>query len=608
MSLEIKNLDVVYGNGGHSIQALEEMDLTIDRGQCLALIGESGSGKTTFGKACLGLLPENARIHGSLSLNGGRIPFENKELIQGFRWKKIAMAFQNGATTLNPSHRVIDQVAEPLVVHGMENSGDARMHAAIALEQMGIRSNEHGKYPHQFSGGQAQKIQLAMAMILDPDVLILDEPTSALDAVSKGLVHRLIVEKKSRGKVIVLITHDLEFAVGCADAVAVLYLGQIMEKLPAKQIFSNPLHPYTLALKRSYPAMNNVRDLGGIRGDAFYRTVHQHGRGKETDYLHSHIQVPESSHKDGHAPPTGCLFGERCTQALKTCKQGPILLENVEDHEVRCIRRGIAARLVLSGVEKRYDGARALHPVTLILKAGEIFSLMGETGSGKTTLAMIAAGVLSPDAGTRYFEERDMDQWIRKEYKSLAGKIGVIYQNPAQSVSHRFTVGEIIAEPLNIHRMLREKKERERRVKECLADVHLSTDDHFLERYPHELNTGALQRICIARALVLNPTLLIADEPTSSLDPSVQAKILKLLLDLQIQKGLTMLFVSHDVGLVRKISDRIGVMYQGRMVETGPASVVLQQPRHPYTRLLIRSAMGEFSQETACEEPFSSAH
>ena len=606
MSLEIRNLDVVYGNEGHSIQALENIDLSIDRGQCLALIGESGSGKTTFGKACLGLLPESARIHGSLSLNGKQISYEDKASLRGIRWKRIAMAFQSGAATLNPSHRIIDQVAEPLVAHEGENSGDARMHAAIALEKMGIGSDEHGKYPHQFSGGQAQKIQLAMAMILDPDVLILDEPTSALDALSKGLVHRLIVEKKSHGKVIVLITHDLEFAVGCADAVAVLYLGQIMEKLPAKQVFSNPLHPYTLALKRSYPAMNNARDLGGIRGDAFYRTIHQHGHGKETDYLHSHIQAPESSHKDGHAPPAGCLFGQRCTQALEICKQGPIRFENVEDHEVRCVRRGIVAILVLNGVKKKYGSTLALHPVTLNVKAGEIFSLIGETGSGKTTLAMLAAGVIHSDAGTRHFEERNMDEWIKKDYRSLAGKIGVIHQNPAESVSHRFTVEEIVSEPLNIHGIFREKAEKKRRVRECLADVHLSTDDRFLERYPHELNMGALQRICIARALVLNPTLLIADEPTSSLDPSVQAKVLKLLLDLQIQRGLTMLFVSHDVGLVRKISDRIGVMYEGRMVEMGPASTVLQEPRHPYTRLLIGSAMGHLSQETNKEECFSS--
>ncbi len=596
MSLAIHDLDVVYGNEGHSIQALEKISLAIDDGECLALIGESGSGKTTFGKACLALLPKSARIHGSLSLNGEEFPCENGKSLQDARWKTIAMAFQNGAAGLNPSHRMIDQVAEPLIIHEKKNREEARILAAIALEKMGIAPNAHERYPHQCSGGQAQRVQLAMAVILDPNVLILDEPTSALDAVSKGLIHRLIEEKKSLGKSIVLITHDLEFAAGCADTVAVLYLGQILEKLPAKDLFFNPLHPYTLALKRSYPTMNNARDLGGIRGDAFYRTIHQHGRGKETDYLHSHIQVPESSHKDGHAPPTGCLFEQRCTQAIEGCTHGHIRMEKVEDHEVRCLRRGIVELIALEGVEKKYGDTNALHATALRVKAGEIFSLVGETGSGKTTLAMIAAGVLRPNAGTRCFEGLDMDDWIKKDYQSLARKIGVIYQNPADSVSHRFTVEEIIAEPLNIHRIYQEKKEKKGRIKECLAGVHLSTDDRFLNRYPHELNMGALQRICIARALVLDPLLLIADEPTSSLDPSVQAKVLKLLLDLQIQRGLTMLFVSHDLGLVRKISDRVGVLYQGKMVEMGPASVVLQQPRHPYTRLLVQSAEGMFSQ------------
>ena len=190
-----------------------------------------------------------------------------------------------------------------------------------------------------------------------------------------------------------------------------------------------------------------------------------------------------------------------------------------------------------------------------------------------------------------------MDRWIKKDYKSLARRIGVIYQNPAESISHRFSVLETVAEPLTIHRVGLEKGERVERVKKCLTDVHLSTDRAFLERYPHELNMGALQRICLARALVLGPRLLIADEPTSSLDPSVQAKVLKLLLDLQIERGLTMLFVSHDIGLVRKISDRIGVMLQGQMIERGPAPYILSQPCHPYTRLLIESVRGVFPPE-----------
>jgi len=595
MNLEIKNLDVAYGNGGHTIQALEDVNLKIDQGKCLALVGESGSGKTTLGKACLGLLTNNARQRGTILLNGQEIDTNDETALNTIRWKSVSMVFQNGAANLNPAHRIIDQVAEPLIQHGGAGRNEARGHAAKVLEEMGLPEACFGRYPHQLSGGQVQRVLLAMAMILDPGVLILDEPTSALDALTKGVVSRVIEEGRSRGKAILLITHDLEFAVRSADSVAVLYLGQIMETLPADELFSNPLHPYTLALKRSYPAMNSARDLGGIRGDAFYRTIHQHGHEDETDYLHSHIQVPESSHKDGHAPPSGCLFSERCTQAIEECQKGRVGFEQAGTHTVRCLRRGIVDMLELKGVEKGYDSVAALCPIDLLVKAGEIFSLVGETGSGKTTLAMTAAGVTRPDQGSRLFEGRDMDRWIKKDYKSLARRIGVIYQNPAESISHRFSVLETVAEPLTIHRVGLEKGERVERVKKCLADVHLSTDRAFLERYPHELNMGALQRICLARALVLGPRLLIADEPTSSLDPSVQAKVLKLLLDLQIERGLTMLFVSHDIGLVRKISDRIGVMLQGQMVERGPASSILSQPCHPYTRLLIESVRGVFS-------------
>ena len=306
--------------------------------------------------------------------------------------------------------------------------------------------------------------------------------------------------------------------------------------------------------------MNTARDLGGIRGDAFYRLIHQHGHRNEAQYHHSHIQIPESSHADGHAPPTGCLFQGRCTQAIEPCKTGVITLEAVGHHQVRCIRRGIVQMLSFEGIAKHYGGVVALKPLDLALKAGELLSLVGETGSGKSTLAMIAAGVIRQDRGRRTFEDRDMDEWLKKDAKSLAARIGVVYQNPAESISHRFTVYDAVAEPLNIHNVGETKDEKRKKVKSVLADVHLSTDDAFLGRYPHELNMGALQRVCIARALVLSPTLLIADEPTSALDPSVQAKVLKLLLDLQTERGLTMLFVSHDMPLARKISDRMGIM------------------------------------------------
>jgi peptide/nickel transport system ATP-binding protein len=431
-----------------------------------------------------------------------------------------------------------------------------------------------------------------MAGILDPEVLILDEPTSALDAANKGIVGEVIDQSKSSGKSVLLITHDLEFASQNADSMAVLYLGQIMEILPAGDFLIEPRHPYTLALARSYPTMTTDRDLGGIRGDAFYRMIHQHGRRDGEKYRHSHIQVPGSSHKDGHAPPEGCLFQNRCTQAIERCLHEDVHLERIGNHTVRCLRHGIADLLTLQGVGKRYGKIRALNPTDLVLRCGEVCSLVGETGSGKTTLAMTAAGALDPDVGERIFHQSDRDLEKGGGTRFLARRIGVVYQNPAESVSHRFSVFDIVAEPLKIHEPGMPKAEVMAHVTRVLREVHLSTDASFLARYPHELNMGAIQRVCIARALVLKPSLVVADEPTSSLDPSVQAKILKLLLDLQTERGLTMLFVTHDMGVARKISDRLGVMLRGDLVEVGPASPMMTFPAHPYTRFLVESVGG----------------
>jgi len=592
MILETKNLSVIYRDGSHSIQALEGVSVSLIPGKCVALIGESGSGKTTLGNACIGLLPSNATREGEITLNGKRIDHLHESALNELRWEKISMVFQNGAINMNPLHRIVDQVAEPLIQRRSLSRAKGIAKARKALEQIGVGEDYHDRYPHQLSGGQIQRALIAMALILDPEILILDEPTSALDALSKTMVSDVIQTTKSENKSVLLITHDLEFAMHNSDTILMLYLGQIMETLPATDLLTQPLHPYTLALGRSYPAMSIARDLGGIRGDAFYRLVHQHGHHDELGYRHTHIQIPQSIHKDGHAPPTGCLFQNRCTQAIEMCRTEQVDLETVGDHTVRCLRHGIVSLLELKGVSKKYDKTIALHSVGLTIKCGEVFSLVGETGSGKTTLAMISAGILTPDNGKRVFDGNDMDKWMVQDYRSLSRRIGVVYQNPAESVSHRFSVFEIVAEPLKIHGLTHSKSEINERVTRALGDVHLSTDAAFLGRYPHELNMGAIQRVCMARAIILDPSLLIADEPTSSLDPSVQAKVLKLLLNLQIERGLSMLFVTHDIGLARKISDRIGVMLEGRMVEVGPAHLILSAPLHPYTRLMIDSVSG----------------
>ena len=583
---------MTYRDGNHALLALDRVVLRLEPGRITALVGESGSGKTTLAKALMGLLPDNAEISGIVKLDETELTGLDERGFNAIRWSKLAMVSQNGVANLNPVHRIIDQVAEPLIQKGQSKKQEATERAIQALARMGLQPEQGHRFPHELSGGEIQRALLAMALIMDPEVLILDEPTSALDAMTKAFVAHVIQDVAGKGTSVLLITHDLDLADKLADDLAVLYLGQIMESMPAEDLLLNPCHPYTLALGRSYPSMDTLRDLGGIRGDAFYRVSHRHSQRSGRTDSHSHIIGSGSFHEDGHAPPAGCLFQPRCTQSVEECLGGDVPMLDVKGHRVRCLRGGITNRLELRGVCKRYDKVTAVCPTDLNLRSGEVFCLVGETGSGKTTLSMIAAGVIDPDQGQRVFDGRDMDEWRKRDYRSLAKRIGVIYQNPAEAVSHRLSVFDIVAEPLRIQGDVLTKEEIRGRVKSVLADVRLSTEPEFLKRYPHELNMGAVQRLCIARALVSKPVLLFADEPTSSLDPSVQAKVLKLLLDLQIEKGLTMLFVTHDIGLARKIGDRIGVMLAGNIVETGPSVQVLSKPLHPYTRLLIRSAAG----------------
>ena len=592
--MQIRELTVSYTDGDHSLLALDRVDLRITPGRVTALVGESGSGKTTLGKALMGLLPGNARVRGSIRLDDTEIVASAEAAMNLLRWSRIAMVFQDGKAALNPVVRVSDQVAEPLIQRCGAGREAARLAAEKRLSDVGLDAGAGfgSRYPHELSGGQAQRVLLAMALILDPEYLILDEPTAALDAVTKNFISGMIRELKHLGKGILLISHDLDLVSGAADDVSVLYLGQVMERMPAADLLTDPRHPYGSALVRSYPGMDAGRDLGGIRGDAFYRFVHVHSHRDGSVHEHSHVRAPGTVHEGGHAPPEGCLFEPRCTQAVDECRSGEIGFVGTGTRFVRCLRGGIVDALRMEGVCKRYGRVTALAPTDLSVKAGEVFCLVGETGSGKTTLAMIAAAAVTPDHGRRVFQGRDMDLWIRRDYRGLARRIGIVYQNPADAVSHRFSVFDIAAEPLRIQNAALGAAEVRDRVFRALSEVHLSNAPEFLKRYPHELNMGAIQRLCIARALIHDPVLLIADEPTSSLDPSVQAKVLKMLLALQTERGLTMLFITHDIGIARKIADRIGVMLSGRIVESGPAARIVNRPAHPYTDMLVGSAKG----------------
>ncbi len=600
--IEIENMSVIYRDGGHSLLALDKITLSLKGGRVTALVGESGSGKTTIANAIMGLLPQNAVMEGSIRLDGSELKGLDEESYRKIRWQKVGMVFQNGASSLNPVHRIVDQVAEPLIYHVNMKKEEALGIAEKRLAAMNLSSEEMHRYPHELSGGQVQRALFAMALILNPKALILDEPTSAMDAAMKGFISSMIRDLSAEGMAILLITHDLDLAVKTADEAAMLYLGQIMEILPARDLLLKPCHPYTLAIGRSFPAMDAVRDLGGMRGDAFYRYTHVHRLKEGGVQPHIHIAAGADKEEGGHAPASGCLFRPRCTQAVEECSRTQVPLMPVGDHQVRCLRGGIIDLLKFDGIKKSYGRVIALESADFSVRAGEVFSIVGETGSGKTTLAMIAAGALQPDSGKRTFKGRDMDDWISEDRPSLSAEIGIIYQSPSESVSHRFTVFDIVAEPLHIRKKghgasLKENDgagvdETRRRVLTAMTDVHLPLQPDFLKRHPHELNMGAIQRLCIARALVHEPALIVADEPTSALDPSVQAKVVKMLLNLQTEKGLTMIFVTHDIGLARKISDRICVMLAGRIVEIGPAAKVIGRPGHPYTRALLDSVRG----------------
>lgn len=547
--LKIENLRVNYGQG----DILCGVDIDIAKGETLAVIGESGAGKTTLGLALMRLA--EGRVSGRITFDGIDLLSLPEKDMNDLRGRHIAMAFQNADHALNPVLSVIDQVAEPVRAHFPVGKSEARDRAVGMLERCGVDPAKFKAYPHQLSGGEQQRVLIAMALVNDPELLILDEPVSSLDAQSRAEVIELL--KSAVGnRVSIVVTHDISAAARLADKVATLYAGHVMEMGPARQVFGEPRHPYTRALLRSYPEMATGKDLQGIKGQLL-------------------------------RPVLGCPFHPRCTQAIDVCANVPPPAVTVDDRRLLCHRGGIVTLLGASGLSKSFKGTKAVDGVGIDIKSGETVALVGQSGSGKTTLARCIMGLERADAGEVYLEGVKVDSRDKDFYK----QVQMIYQNPGESISHRMTVREAVREPLDIQGG-GDVGERERRVMRALAEVQLPATEEFADTYPHHLSGGETQRVAIARALVLEPKLIIADEPTAFLDPGVQAKILKLLLDLQERHGLSILFITHDIAVARKVSDRVAVMSQGRIVEEGPAVRVLSSPSHPYTRSLLAAVTG----------------
>ena len=545
--LRIENLRAAYG--GEEI--LHGVSLTVQSGETLAIIGESGAGKTTLGLSLLRLTEATTsgaawwKERDLLALSGAEL--------RDLRGRIAAMVHQNGGEVLHPLYTALAQVAEAVTVHFPVTPEAARQKAAVVLQTVGLLADRHECEPHRLSGGEQQRVLLAMALVNEPELLILDEPTSSLDPLNKTQI-LAVLAAALHGRTSLLITHDLATAAAIADRVAVLYAGQILETGPCAEVFATPQHPYTRALLRAYPDMTTSKDIQCIPGRAGQRE-------------------------------SGCPFRSRCSQSVPQCVETvPLPQALTPERTVACHRGGIVPMLEVAGIAKQLGGRSILADIDLTLYEGETMALVGESGSGKTTLAKTLLGLWPADAGSFRIDGRD--DWLRRQFYE---RIQLVFQNPKEAFSHRLNVGEIVREPLDIHER-GAQAEREEKVRRTLQEVDLPATPEFLRRYPHQLSGGEAQRVAIARALILDPKLLIADEITASLDAGVQARVVRLLMRLQDLRGLAILFITHDIALARKISDRTIVLKDGRIVETGPSGTVLTNPVHPYTRALVVAA------------------
>ncbi|GAB3934381.1 dipeptide ABC transporter ATP-binding protein [Micromonospora vulcania] len=539
--LAVAGLAVSFEVDGETHTAVRDASFELRRGQVLALVGESGSGKSVTAMATLGLLPATARVSGSITLAGTELIGAEPELLREVRGGRIGTIFQEPMTALNPVFTIGDQIAEAIRAHRpvRRSAAAARVRELLATVGLDDTARVARSYPHELSGGQLQRAMIAMAISCDPVLLIADEPTTALDVTVQAGILDLLRDLRTRlDMAVLLITHDMGVVADVADDVVVLRDGQIVEQADAAQLFSAPRHEYTRTL------LNSVPRLPELRLDQ-----------PEPD-------TSEPSRVDTSGTPRA---------------DGTVLLRDV---------------VVEYAGRRRGRSVRALDDVSLDIAQGEVVALVGESGSGKSTLGRALAGLVPVAQGTVTVAGIDVGRAARRvfpgrELREFRARLGIVFQDPASSLNPRRTVGASIAEPLSLHTDLSSDAQR-RRVDELLDAVELPA--RLRDRHPHEMSGGQRQRVAIARAIALNPALLIADEPTSALDVSVQARILELLRSLQRQFGFSCLFISHDLAVVEQLADRVAVLHRGRIVEEGPASIVLRAPRDPYTARLLAAA------------------
>ena len=560
--LHIKNLSVDFINDRTITKALQNIDISICRGEIVAIVGESGSGKTVTFLSVLQLLPTPPAIYRSgqilLTIEGETVNILQipREKLQSIRGNQIAMIFQEPMTSLNPVLTCGFQVMEAIRQHNNLSETAAKNRAIALFEKVKLPDPPAmlNRYPHQLSGGQKQRVMIAMAMSCEPSLLICDEPTTALDVTVQKNILQLIGELQVQNNMgVIFITHDLSVVAEVADRVAVMYKGKIVEQNTAEQLFKSPQHPYTKALLACRPLLHKKGERLPVVSD--FMEVNGAGEIIEKNLPVSGYQFPDSGIK-------------------------PETLLSVQNLKVY-----FPAKKTFLGKIKSW--IKAVDDVSFEVYEGETLGLVGESGCGKTTLGRALLQLIDTTAGSIHYKGLDLLHAAPKTLKSLRKDMQIIFQDPYSSLNPRMTIGDAIAEPLLVHGLIKNKKDRVNKVIELLEKVNLKPEHYH--RYPHEFSGGQRQRIVIARALALQPSFVICDESVSSLDVSVQAQVLNLLNDLKKEFGFTAIFISHDLSVVRYISDRIMVMHNGRIEEMGTAEQVYENPQSIYTKGLIAS-------------------
>ena len=560
--LSVKNLSIHFKTEGSETAAVKNSSFTVGPGQLVAIVGESGSGKSITALSILQLLPKQAVVTGEI-LFGQDEPVDLLKLpgkkITEIRGNQIAMIFQEPMTSLNPVFTCGYQVMEAIQLHQQVNKETARKKTIELFEKVKLpdQANLIKRYPHELSGGQKQRVMIAMAMSCNPTLLIADEPTTALDVtVQKTILELIKLLQLQNNMGVIFITHDLGIVADIADKILVMYQGEIVEQGIAKDILLTPQHPYTKALLACRP-------VGQPKGKRLPVV---------SDFIKQEVEITEKL----------TATEELLTQNTKPQTKN-ILLEVKNLHVHFPIKKNIFGRPT--------QFFKAVDDVSFIVEQGDIVGLVGESGCGKTTLGKSILQLIKPTSGKILLDGKDLIQIDPALLRTMRKELQVVFQDPYGSLNPRITIGNAILEPLKVHAILSNNKQRKEKVMELLEKVSLDTD-HF-NRYPHQFSGGQRQRICIARALVLNPSFLIFDEMVSALDVSVQAQVLNLLNELKKEFGFTAIFISHDLSVVHYICNRILVMHQGKIVEEGEAGQVYHHPKNEYTQKLINAIPGK---------------